>query len=111
MSSSNDVDVKESHASSSANPAVESPAEVASTSAPVLKTWSNIKELHSRLRELGATIYGTKDVLFRRLCEYEQVTAREEEGGRGVSGNQEEGVGGGCRTGDTKDPPWSSSTF
>ena len=48
-----DVDVKESHASSSADPAVEPPAEVASTPAPVLKTWSSIKELHSRLRELG----------------------------------------------------------
>ena len=42
----------------------------------VLKKWSSIKELHSRLRELGAPIYGTKDVLFRRLCEYEQIAAR-----------------------------------
>ena len=31
---------------------------------------------HSRLRELGAPIYGTKDVLHRRLCEYEQIAAR-----------------------------------
>ena len=49
-----DVDVKESHASLSADTAVESPVEVASARAPVLKTWSSIKELHSRLRELGA---------------------------------------------------------
>ena len=74
-----DVDFNESHASLSSDPAVESPAEVASTPAPVLNTWSSIKELHSRLRELGAPIYGTKDVLFRRLCEYEQIAAKEEE--------------------------------
>ena len=53
------VDVQESQASSSSE-----------ATAPVLRTWSSIKELHARLRELGATIYGTKDVLFRRLCEY-----------------------------------------
>ena len=46
------------------------------TTVPVLKTWSSIKELHFRLRELGALVYGTKDVLFRRLCEYEQVAAK-----------------------------------
>ena len=40
------VDVKESHASS-ADPAAEISAEVATTSAPVLKTWSSIIELHS----------------------------------------------------------------
>ena len=55
-------------------------------------------------------IYGTKDVLFRRLCEYEQIAAKEEQG-REVSGIEEEGVGGGYRTGDTKDPPWSNSTL
>ena len=44
--------------------------------APVLKTWSSIKELHARLRELEAPIYGMKDVLFRRLCEHEQVAAK-----------------------------------
>ena len=49
---------------------------MATTPSPALKTWSNIKELHSRLCELGAPIYGTKDVLFRRLCEYEQIAAR-----------------------------------
>ena len=75
------TDVKESHASSSAGPAVEAPAvepsaEAGTTPAPVLKTWLSIKELHSLLRELGAPIYGTKDVLFRRLCEYEQIAAR-----------------------------------
>ena len=56
--------------------AVEASAEAGMTPAPVLKTWSSIKELHSRLRELGAPIYGTKDVLFRRLCEYEQIAAK-----------------------------------
>ena len=70
------VDIKESHASSSADPAVETSAIARMTPAPVLKTWSSTKELHSRLRELGAPIYGTKDVLFRRLCEYEQIAAR-----------------------------------
>ena len=61
------VDIKESHPLSSADPGAEVSAEVASTLAPVVITWSSIKELHSRLRELGAPIYGTKDVLFRRL--------------------------------------------
>ena len=70
------VDIKESHASSSDDPAVEPSADAATTPAPALKTWSRIKELHSRLRELGAPIYATKDVLFRQLCEYEQVAAR-----------------------------------
>ena len=69
------------HSSSSSGPvvetsAVEPAAEAGTTPAPVLGTWSSIKELHSRLRELGAPIYGTKDVLFRRLCEYEQIAAR-----------------------------------
>ena len=49
-----DVDGKESHASSSAEPSAEPPAEAATAPAPVLKTWSSIKELHSRLRQLGA---------------------------------------------------------
>ena len=75
------VDVKESHSSSSSGPAVETPAEesaaeAGTTPAPVLKTWSSIRESHSRFRELGAPIYGTKDVLFRRLCEYEQIAAK-----------------------------------
>ena len=70
------ADIKDSHASSSADPAVEPSAEAGTTPAPALKTWSSIKELHSKLRELGAPIYRTKDVLFRRLCEYEQIAAR-----------------------------------
>ena len=70
------VDINESHASSSADTAVEPSAEVATTPAPVLQTWSSIKELHFRLRELGAPIYGTKDVIFRRLYEHEQIEAR-----------------------------------
>ena len=71
-----DMDVKESHSSSTSGKAVEPAAEAGRTPAPVLKTWSSIKELHSRLRELGAPIYGTMDVLFRRLCECEQIAAR-----------------------------------
>ena len=51
-----DAHVKDSHSSSSADPAVEPPAEVASIPALVLKSWSSIKELQSRLRELGALI-------------------------------------------------------
>ena len=38
------VDIKDSHASSSADPAVEPSAEVATTPAPALNTWSSIKE-------------------------------------------------------------------
>ena len=64
---------KELHTLSSADQAAEASAEVATTPALALKTWSSTKELHSRLRELGAPIYGTKHVLFRRLCEYEQI--------------------------------------
>ena len=68
------VDVQESQASLSREPVGEPTAEVAT--APVLKTWSSVKELHVKLRELGATIYGTKDVRFRRLCENEKVAAK-----------------------------------
>ena len=71
-----DVSVKESHASSSAESTVEPSAGVPTTPALVLRTWSTIEELHSQLRELGAPSYGTKDVSFRRLCEYEQIAAR-----------------------------------
>ena len=73
------MDVKEAHVSSSADPAMEPLAEAGTTPAPVLKTWSSIRELHSRLRELGSPIHGTKDVFFRRLCEYEQIAARKQE--------------------------------
>ena len=52
------VDFKESHTLSSADPAAEVSAEVARTPALALKTWSSIKGLPSRLRELGAPIYG-----------------------------------------------------
>ena len=62
---------EEHHSSSSSGPAVEPSAEVATTPAPLLKTWSSIRELHSLLRELGAPIYGTKD-----LCECEQIAAK-----------------------------------
>ena len=74
-----DANVEQSHASSSAGSAREPSAGAPTARAPVLRTWSTIKELHSRLRELGAPIYGTKDVLFRRLCECEQVAARKKE--------------------------------
>ena len=98
-----DVNVKQSHTSSSAGSAGEPSAEVPTALAPVLRTWSTIKELNSRLRELGAPIYGTKDDLFRRLCEKEER--------RGVSGEQEEGAGVGDTTSDAKDLTWSSSTL
>ena len=54
-------------------------------------------------RELEAPIYGTKDVLFWRLCEWEQNAAKKKEGG--IFGEQEERVGIGDRAGDPKDPP------
>ena len=60
----------------SAGSTVEPTTESRTTPASVLKMWSSIKELHSKLRELGAPIYGTKDVLFRRLCEYEQIATK-----------------------------------
>ena len=60
-----DVSVKESQASWSAESAVEPSAGVPTTPAPVVRTWSTIKELHSWLRELGAPSYGTKDVIFQ----------------------------------------------
>ena len=104
------VDIKESHASSSADPAVEPSAEVGTTAAPELKTWSRIKELHSRLRELRVPISGTKDVLFRWVCEHEQIAARKRKEEEDLK-MRKEGVGGGYRTGDTNDPPWSNSTF
>ena len=47
-------------------------------------------------------------MLLRRLCECEQVAARKEEY---LEMRKEEGVGGGYRTGDTKDLAWSDSTF
>ena len=58
-----DVNVKQSHTSSSAGSAGDPSTEVPTAPAPVLRTWSTIKELHSRLRELGAPMYGTKDEL------------------------------------------------
>ena len=64
------VDDHDLHESSSSEPVLEV------TTAPVLKSWSRIKELHARLRELGAPIYGTRDVLFQRLCEWEQNAAK-----------------------------------
>ena len=48
----------------------------------------------------------------RRTCSFDGcANSSQEEEGRGESGNEEEGVGGGCRTGDAKDPLWSSSTL
>ena len=40
-------------------------------------------------------------MLFRRLCEYEQIAARKKKEEKYL-GDEEEGVGGGYRTGDTK---------
>ena len=109
------VDVKESHSSSSSGPAVEAPAEesaaeAGTTFALVLKTWSSMRELHSRFRELGAPIYGTKDVVFRRLCEYEQIAARKKKEEEYLESRRKE-LAVATEPGDTKDPPWSNSTF
>ena len=98
-----DVDVKESHASSSADPAVEPAAEVATTPAPVLNTWSSNKELHSRLRELGAPIYGTKVCSFDGCANTNRSQPR-----RRRRRSIWKPAGRSYRTDDTKDPPWSS---
>ena len=50
-----DVNVKQSHASSSAGSAVEASAGAPTAPALVLRTRSSIRELHSRLRELEAS--------------------------------------------------------
>ena len=89
---------------------MESSAGVSTTPAPVLRTWSTIKDLHSRLREFGATIYGTKDVLFRRLCEYEQIAGRKKKKEEYLENSRKE-LEVGDTTSDSKDPSWSSSTF
>ena len=101
-----DVHVKESHPLSSSGPAVEPAAEEGTTPAPVLKTWSSVKNLHSRLRELGAPIHGTKDVLFRRLCEYEQIAARKKKEDEYLEPRRKE-----LAVATEQDPPWSSPTF
>ena len=71
---------------------------------PMLKSWMNIKELHARLRELGALIYGSKDVLFLKAM---YVSGNR----RGLFGEQDENVGIGDRAGDAKDLLSSSSTI
>ena len=72
-----DVNVKQSHASSSAGSiswrAISWSTDGTCTCA---KNVVNHQRVTSNLRELGAPIYGTTVVLFRRLCEYEQVAAR-----------------------------------
>ena len=62
------MDVKESHSSSSCG-----------TSSTCLENVVEHQRVHSRSRELGALIYGTEDVFFRRLCEYEQIAAKKED--------------------------------
>ena len=64
-----DVNVEESHASSSAGPTVEPSAGVSTTPAPVLRTWSTFRSWEPRLPR-------QKDVFFRRFCEYEQIAAK-----------------------------------
>ena len=81
-----------------------------SAPAPVLRTCSTIKKLHSRLRELGAPIYGTTDELFRRLCEYEEVVVRKKKGDEYLENRRKE-LEGGDTTSDAKDVTWSSSTI
>ena len=82
------MDVSSSSGPAVDAPAVEPSAEAGTTPAPVLKTWSSIKELHSRLRELGAPIYGTKDVLFRRLSE--QIAAKKKKDEQYVESRRKE---------------------
>ena len=65
-----------------------------------LHLWSSIKELHPLLRELGAPI-----------CGMSWNTNRSQPRRRKSIWRPEEGVGGGYRTGDSKDPPWSSPAF
>ena len=100
------VDIKESHTLSSADPAAEVSAEAATT--PALKMWSSIKESHSRLWEPRFT--------GRRTCYFDGCANmnRSQPGRRRRKRSiwkQEEGVGGGYRTGDTKDPHWSRRRF
>ena len=73
-----------------------------------LQLWSSTKELHSRLREQVAPIYGTKDVLFRRLCEYGQIAARKKRDEDYLETRRKE-LAVATEPGDTKDPPWSKS--
>ena len=79
-----DVDAKESHASSSADPAVEPPAEAGTTPATVLKACSSIKELHSVLRELGAPDLRSEVRALSTAVRIRTHRSQEEEGG--VSG-------------------------
>ena len=88
---------------------MEPSAEARTTPAPELKTWTSIKELHSRLRELGAPIYGTKDVLFRRLCEQEQIATRKKKEEEHLETRRKE-LAVATET-DTKDTPCCNSTF
>ena len=46
-------------------------AAVAMRTAPVIQPWSRIVDMHARLRELGAPIYGTKDEVWSRLSKAE----------------------------------------
>ena len=76
------VDDHELHASSSSKPMPEM------TTAPVLKSWSRCQ---------GAArsdpIYGTKDVLFRRLCEWQQNAAKEKKEEEYLEQEERVGVG------------------
>ena len=38
---------------------------------PVLSAWSPVAALRDRLKALNGPVYGTKDELWKRLCEYE----------------------------------------
>ena len=40
---------------------------------PTLQPWSPVEALRARLRELGAPIYGTKQQLWHRLCDWERA--------------------------------------
>ena len=45
---------------------------------PFLRSWSPILDMQNRCKELGAATYGSKDVMWKRLVEYELVRQNKE---------------------------------
>jgi hypothetical protein len=45
---------------------------------PFLRSWSAIVDMQNRLKELGDATYGSKDVMWKRLVEYETVRQNKE---------------------------------
>ena len=44
---------------------------------PVLSAWSSVGALKGRLKALGGPVYGTKDELWKRLCEWEAIAEKQ----------------------------------